>query len=252
MIYLLIILMFFFSVILFYYLYQTEPRIIYVLKNNLIKYLIEDNDQFYDKFNNIDLKVRNIVKKEDYYKKIEESIDDIDTSYRNLLKKCITKSNIFFVNLKEPFFDNIKCYKIPWKIGTMKGNKYENGMPHTRGDIIILPKYTDDKEDFLTKLLIHEKIHIYQRFYPKLSERYITYHGFKKYKKVQNSDKIRANPDIDDWVYIDVNGKIYKSMFREDAKKITDVRFYPINKSRYEHPFEKMANEISDLYSTKN
>jgi hypothetical protein len=247
----LIIMLIFFSIIFFYFFYHKEPSITYLSKNKLIEYLIEDNDKFYDKFYEIDFKVRNIKNKEDYYKKINESIDDIDLTYKNLLNISINKSNQFFLNLKEPYFDNIKCYNIPWKIGTMKGIKYENGLPHTRGDIIILPKYTNDKDDFLTKLLIHEKIHIYQRFYPNLSEKFIKYHGFKKYKKVEDTDKIRANPDIDDWIYIDLDGKIYKSMFRENAKKITDVRFFPINKSRYEHPFEKMANEISDSYSIK-
>jgi len=125
-------------------------------------------------------------------------------------------------------------------------------MPHTRNDIIILPKYKDDEEDFLTKLLIHEKIHIYQRFFPDLSELYINNLGFRKYKKVTVDDKSRANPDINEWIYKDKQGQIYKSVFKINPKKIKDVIFFPINKSRYEHPFEKMANDISDKYNTKN
>ena len=250
---LIIIIIIIFSVmILFYFLNNTEPKITFLSRTTLVNYLIQNNDKFYNTFNEIDLKVRNIKNLEEYYKIIKASIDDINVDYQNLLIKCINKSNKFILQLKEPFFDNIKCYNIPWKIGTMTGNKYENGMPHTRGDIIILPKYTDDNEDFLTKLLIHEKIHIYQRFFPKLCDTYITHLGFKKHKKVVKNDRIRANPDIDDWIYKDTDGQIYKSVFKEDAEKITDVIFFPINRSRYEHPFEKMANEISDRYSTKN
>ena len=235
-----------------YFLFNTEPKIIFLSRDRLIEYLKLDNDQFYKKLNKIDFNVRKIKTIEEYYKIIEKSIDDIDVDYKNLLTKCIHSSNKFLLEIKEPFFDNMKCYNIPWKIGTMNGNKYENGMPHTRYDMIILPKYTDDKEDFLTKLLIHEKIHIYQRFYPKLCNTYIANLGFKKHKKVEENDRVRANPDIDNWIYEDADGLIYKSVFKDDAKKITDVHFFPINKSRYEHPFEKMANEISDKYSTKN
>jgi hypothetical protein len=252
MIYILSIIIIFLVLLLFYFSYTSDPKIIFLSRDRLIEYLKLDNDRFYKKLNKIDLNVRNIKTIEEYYKIIEKSIDDINVDYKNLLLTCIDRSNKFLLEIKEPYFDNIKCYNIPWKIGTMIGKKYENGMPHTRDDIIILPKYTDDNDDFLTKLLIHEKIHIYQRFYPKLCNIYITNLGFKKHKKVEPSDKIRANPDIDDWVYTDANGLIYKSVFKKDAKKITDVHFFPINKSRYEHPFEKMANEISDKYSTKN
>ena len=236
----------------FYIVYSKEPLIIFLSKLKLIDYLKSNTDRFYDRFNKIDLTVRNIKTIEDYYKIIEDSSDDIDNDYKVLLKKCIHRSNIFFLNIKEPFFDNIKCYNIPWKIGIIKGNQYEDGMPHTRNDIIILPKYKDDKEDFLTKLLIHEKIHIYQRFFPNLSELYIYNLGFRKYKKVTEDDKSRANPDINEWIYKDKAGQIYKSVFKINPKKIKDVQFFPINKSRYEHPFEKMANDISDKYYTKN
>lgn len=238
--------------LIFYFWYINYPKIIFLSRDRLVEYLKLDNDNFYKKLNKIDYNVRNIKTIEEYHKIIEKSIDDINIDYKNLLTKCIHRSNKFFLEINEPNFDNIKCYNIPWKIGTMIGDKYENGLPHTRHDIIILPKYKDDDDDFLTKLLIHEKIHIYQRFFPKLCNTYITNLGFTKYKKIEPNDKIRANPDIDDWIYKDSAGLIYKSFFKKDAKKITDVHFFPINKSRYEHPFEKMANEISDKYSTKN
>jgi hypothetical protein len=37
-------------------------------------------------------------------------------------------------------FDGNKCSKIKWKIGMISGNMYENGLPHTRDDVIIIPK----------------------------------------------------------------------------------------------------------------
>lgn len=56
---------------------------------------------------------------------------------------------------------------------------------------------------------------------------------FTKIKKREEIDRIRANPDIDKWIY-----KNFKSVYVKNPKTIEDV------KGKNEHPFEKMAEQI--------
>ena len=53
------------------------------------------------------------------------------------------------------------------KIGFVCNNNYENGLPHTRGDIIILNKnkFMINSDIKNMKTLIHEQVHVYQKKY---------------------------------------------------------------------------------------
>ena len=55
---------------------------------------------------------------------------------------------------------------------------------------------------------------------------------------------IRANPDLDDWIYKDkITGFIYKCEYTsKEPQNILDVKN---TDQLLEHPFEKMAVEIS-------
>ena len=57
----------------------------------------------------------------------------------------------------------------------------------------------------------------------------------------------RANPDLDNWIYKDANNNIYKSYYNDMPSSIEDIKYYPVNNQRFEHPYEKMAIEIESL-----
>ena len=42
-------------------------------------------------------------------------------------------------NINFDGFDGLKASNIMWQIGAIKGKSYENGLPHTRKYIIVLP-----------------------------------------------------------------------------------------------------------------
>ena len=65
-----------------------------------------------------------------------------------------------------------------------------------------------------------------------------------------NSEYIRANPDLDKWVYKDDN-KIYKAIYEPNAKTVSDVQYSSNDGQKSEHPFEKMAIEIEDYYTSQ-
>ena len=121
------------------------------------------------------------------------------------------------------------------------------GLPHTVDHIMIIPieivrTFSDER---LTRTLIHEKVHIYQKMYPQDVDKYIDSKSFIKVRKRTESDRIRANPDIDDWIYMNKEeNRIYSSIYVENPKSITDTT---TRDQRYEHPFEQMAIDISEM-----
>jgi hypothetical protein len=115
-------------------------------------------------------------------------------------------------------------------------------------DLIIFSEDSLDKSDSqFTKTLIHEKIHLYQKQYPNDVQTYLSHNNIVKLKKRVYNDYIRANPDLDDWIYKDKNtGFIFKCEYNSKfPKHILDVKN---TNQLFEHPFEKMAVEISSRF----
>jgi predicted metalloprotease with PDZ domain len=147
--------------------HMNNTKIIFLNKNNLSDYLIQDNDNYYKTFNNNDMIVRNIKNINEYYQIINKSVVDSNDIIRNKILKCIKKIENKFNNKNYEYFNGNKFNNITWKIGFIKGKLYEEGLPHTRDQVIILPiEYVESiNNDTLIRLLIHEKIHVYQKIY---------------------------------------------------------------------------------------
>jgi len=225
---------------------------IFLTKTELENELIKDNDNYYIMFNMTDLKVRNISNINEYTEFIKKSCIDISDGNINILNKCINKANIKLSSYNIIGFDGSKCANIQWRIGLVEGKLYEQGLPHTRNDLIIIPinllniinKITGFKQ--LINTLIHEKIHVYQKIYTEDIDLYMRENGFTKYIEKKYINDIRANPDMDNWIYKDKDGKVMKSIYNKNASNISDVTIYPINSYMYEHPLEWMAYNITN------
>lgn len=225
-----------------------EKNIIFIEKNELFNILKKDSDNYYKSFYRNDLIVRNINNEDDYIKLIDLSIDNFNEYEKNKIIKCINDINIIFKNINYDWFNGIKANNISWKIGCIKGKLYENGLPHTRNDIIIISKEDINKLNFikLKKTLIHEKVHIYQKIYNNDVQKYLFKNKFTKFKTRNEYDNIRANPDLDNIIYKDNNNTIYKAIYNTNPKSVEDITYFPINTQLYEHPFERMAIEIEN------
>ena len=213
-----------------------ENHIIFLTSKQLELILIENSDNYYNTFNNNDMKVRQINSILEYHEKIKNSVTDNND---DKIITLINKIDHAFESINYPYLDGKKFNKIPWKIGFVKGTEYENGFPHTRNDIIILPI----EYPISANVLIHEKIHVYQKLYPDDIKKYLDENNFIKYKL---SDYLgRANPDIDKYLY-KKDMDIYYSRYNDNPNSITDVTYYPINDSTLEHPYEMMAYNLSN------
>jgi hypothetical protein len=224
------------------------------------EFIIKDKDGFLNSLTKYDLKARNSNSKKDYINKIIQSLDKKNNKLlgttleykKELLIKSIKEAD----KLLEKNYKDIK--NIKWNIILMEGDEYENGYPHTRGKYIILnKKYIDDNDiDKLIRVLIHEKIHVFQRNNPthKIIRDYMKKKGYKKYKLreelLREKPLLRTNPDLDEWIYQDmINNKIMYCLYNnENPNSITDIQYNQNeDKHKEEHPYETMAYEISSL-----
>lgn len=240
--------------------YINQKRIIFLTKKNATKYLLENGDGYYDRFYKKDLEVRHVKSVDEYKKLILKSTCSFTRNEMDKLKHAIynihVKINAKIQNLKyskSPLIyqdvNLIKLNNLTWKLGLICSHGYENGLPHTRGDIIFI--HRNDIENYslkkLEKTLVHEFIHIYQKKYQNEVDIYLTLHNFKKVKKRSSEDNIRANPDLDDYIYQDNDHNTYKAVYNVNANSVEDVTYYPEDNQKWEHPNEKMAIEFEKI-----
>jgi hypothetical protein len=222
----------------------------YELKN----ILLQDKDQYYQTFFKKDFEVRKINNINDYLKIISKSVCDYHSSEKKKIIDSIEKINkqIKKIKNKYPQFHFIhldKFLSLPWKFGLVCSKKYENGLPHTRQQYIIFEKkYLENiSQKSLMKTLIHEKVHVYQKMYPQDIQYYLNHHQFKKIKPRESKDLIRANPDLDNFIYHDKHFNTYKAVYNNDAINLEDITYFPHDTQFYEHPFEQMAIKFEKI-----
>lgn len=244
------------SVILFLFL-QTRP---YFLDRKELGNVLLKNDDFYATFFQDDLEARHVSSISEYKDKIRSSITEFSFLEKIILVVCMFSADHKLKKIREQYFDGEKAVQdVEWRIGCVEGREYEYGLPHTVGSTIIFTKemMTDYSWKDLIDTLVHEKVHLYQKRYPDDIDRYLSEKGFVADKKRSDSDRIRANPDINQTVYKRVYGGIkkekdkdkenkdkedeYKMQYVSNPTNITDT----IQKDhRKEHPFEEMAIDI--------
>ena len=258
--YIILILVFFILINCLFYFYKKKVvneffknNIIFLNKEQLYKILILNEDKYYEHFYNLDYKARKIKSIDEYIIYIKKAVCDGDKECKEKISRCIMKADNFFENIHFSYFNGKKNNSIPWKIGFVQTKLYENGLPHTRNDTIILhvDKIKYSSMHNLIKTLIHEKVHIYQKKYPEQIQNYLDNKKFKRVKERGPYDNIRANPDLDNYIYQDENHLSYKALYNKNPSSIEDIIYYPQNNQSYEHPYEKMAIDIENLYKSK-
>ena len=231
--------------------YEHYTNNIYFLNNNeLNEILKKDQDNYFKSFFKNDFYARKINNIEEYYTNIKYSVSNFNKEEINKITTCLKNIDLKLLKIDLLWFNGKKAYEIPWKIGCVTGKLYEHGLPHTRNDIIIISKENVNNYSMtkLMKTFIHEKVHIYQKIYKKDVEKYINLNNFIKIKERTLADNIRANPDLDNWIYKDYNNNIYRAVYNENPSSVEDITYMPQNAQSYEHPFEKMAIYIENNY----
>jgi len=239
-----------FLVICVLYYYLTKTDIEFLTKEQTVEFFRLDKDGYVQNMTPYDVMAMKSGSKSEYLEKsCEDARDFTDEEKRILTKVCKKVDNYIRFKLRKiPFIDNQKLANMKWVLSKTEGEWYEGGYPHTRFDIIfITPKVIKYKE--LERTMLHEKVHVYERMFPRDMERWIKFMGYTPYKRFNEYKYARANPDLDGWVYLDPLGNETLAKFNTETPKGIDDSDYPGGMNYMaEHPNETLAYYIDHLY----
>ena len=243
------------------------------------EFLRNDRDGYVRNMSALDLHARHAKTYMDYIDNIEDTAITFTAEEKELLGKCADKADNYFKTerFKELEYANHingnDIAGIKWIFANTYANhyndmikEYEEGLPHTRENVIFVSKNVLKYDELnLTNTLIHEKIHIYQRYNSNIFSKIIKDMGLLELDKgsYKSAKYIRSNPDTNGKIYYapDNTTKAAKAAKAPDANvmvclyrndnpnSINDV----IHKNySNEHPYEKIAYEIAENYYKYN
>lgn len=199
----------------------------------------ETLDNYYDSFSALDLRARGVSSLNEYLRRIESVCLDgaCDPDTESIIYKCVEK--VDFEQKRRHWINMERLRALPWTIAVTKGNgsAYEYGLPHTRGDVIIIPESAVVESDDFVDTLMHEQLHVYQKMYPEDFQKYLDSEGFVRHCWRREIQNVAANPDADEWVY-SKDGEIFVGQYTGGGANYKSVTFKPINHARYDCPQE--------------
>lgn len=217
------------------------------------EFLLRDSDNYVRNFTIYDLMARKVDSKDEYIKKISQCSKNFSQEQKDIIKTACSQADDFLFNYNN-ILNGKEISKIPWVFCLTYNNnyEYENGFPHTRENIIFIPdKIIPNTVTIdLVNTLIHEKIHIYQRYNKDIMDAILNNMGYEM--SIENNPKKRANPDLNNDTYFDRNkGVSLQCYYNSDRpNSITDVTCTD-NNNIYEHPYEFIAYKIANEYNSK-
>lgn len=232
---------------------KNTSSIFFLSKEETQHVLDADADHYYETFNKVDLKLRKSKNIKDYKKKIGNSGSDGTEEAKEKITKCIENMHKKIETRRDEIVDGIplgKLMDIQWRIGFVGDDAYENGLPHTRGDVIILNNKNIQRINMeeMTTMLVHEKIHVYQKKHASDFSKHLE-KDFTKTKKKQSQTR-PANPDADEFEYKRKgDGKVLKGTYNKNPTSFRDITFTE-NDHTLEHPSEMIAYKLESLLSS--
>jgi hypothetical protein len=151
-------------------------------------------------------------------------------------------------------------HSVKWKFFFLDDRlNIEGNFPHTHHTHIFLPYKHFMSMSTKNKLnvLLHEKIHIYQRMYPIMYNKILMGVFRLRVKSTIDShidyENIRQNPDLNNIIYVTYNETYNLEIFSENAKCLSDSFTRTYGKKctntdlmlKHEHPNESFAYLIS-------
>lgn len=229
---------------------EDNGDITFLTKTDTANFIMADPDTYTFNLSPLDLHARHAGSYEEYEQASARSARSFTSSEIHILVRAAKKADAIISKMTLsgcPAFAE-KLVKVPWVFASTEGTTYEDGLPHTRANIIFLSSVLlarlSMNEHELVKTLIHEKIHLHQRLYPNEVLALLKHRGYIQWKERHGVPRIRANPDLDPWIYIDPETKKEMAAYytSDTPSSISDIT---LTTPTYEHPYELIAYELT-------
>lgn len=239
----------FIILLILWFLYKPEKyqfdKPYFMSKEETVNYFIEDKDGYVSELSDFDIIALKSRSKQDYINKIISDTRDFTEKEKKLLIKACSDADKFLYNYtKIPQINTKKIANMDWVLSKTEGEWYEAGYPHTRENIIFI---TDDviRHPELTRIMIHEKIHVFERLYPEEIEEWMRVNGYTIHSRLKDYPLARSNPDVNGIVYMSKEGCLTLAQFKNKNPSGIDDATYPCGRDwKYEHPYETLAYTI--------
>jgi hypothetical protein len=206
--------------------------------------VISSNYEFWNQLSDAEWAKRKVTNYREYMASIRPFLVTLKKGDDKTLKNACVEADRQLGSISLPYFNGRKAAELQWKIGVWHGDIYEFGWPHTMGDVVLLPDHVlRSSIANLVSLLMHEKVHIYQRKFPNDVKNYLHHFGFYKLRERSRTSPHdpRPNPDTDNIIYA-WKGRPYTEQTVDKNEP------NPYKTSQYfEHPNERMAIEIAAM-----
>jgi hypothetical protein len=226
-----------------------STKVRFLTKSETREFILEDTDNYGSSLTSADLCARKVGTAPEYIEKSAAEAMNFSLLQKSTLITALKEADQFFRTTLCGFgIDRKKILDLGWSFALTKGKVYENGLPHTRAELIFL---TPDviRTSSLVSTLIHEKIHVYQRTYYSDVNSFLIKDGFKPAFSRLQVPRVRANPDTDGMIYINPDQQMYAAVYNSDCpSSIQDVTILPEPGDHNEHPYEWMAYQIASKY----
>jgi len=245
--------------------YENTDNIYFMTYKETADFFTKDNDMYVRNMSELDLHARKVKTYIEYINNIEDTTISFTDEEKELLIKCAKNADIY---LRKETFKDLDYAKyingnniadIKWIFANTYTNHFNNilkeneeGLPHTRENIIFLSKNVLKYDELaLTNTLIHEKIHIYQRYNSSIFDKIIKDMGLNilDKKTYKYAKYIRSNPDTNNNIYYKEDNVMVCLYRNEKPNSINDVIH---NNFATEHPYEKIAYEIAENFYKYN
>lgn len=216
----------------------------FLSKMQTVDFLQSDADGYVKNLSPLDLYARKAATHQQYIRKASEAAVDFTSAQKVRFTKAAKAVDEFLRSLSIRDINTKAIADVPWVIAMTSEDGYEDGLPHTRANVIFVSSNIDETPESLMRTLIHEKVHVYQRMHPDTMMVCLESRGYRRWKQRLGEPRIRANPDLDPWIYIDPTTKEAMAAYYSTDKpvSITDV---VLDDPAFEHPYEKIAYEIA-------
>lgn len=220
----------------------------FLTANETKQFLLNDGDEYVHTLNTWDLVARKVSTFQEYLEKIAKAPLTFSDEQKQRLTKAAQEADKFFNNTRIEGIDCQQIATIPWIFSLTRDKEYEDGLPHTRANIIFISTSLDQTASKLTRTLIHEKIHIYQRLNPEETMSFLAFHGYYRWKQRFGIPRVRSNPDLDPWIYFNpITKQPMVAYYSSDTP--TNIDDITLDKPTDEHPYEEIAYNIAQKYT---
>ena len=228
-----------------------EHQVKFVSGVQTANFIQKDDDKYIARLSSADLVARKATSRDEYKLYSMQAASNFSEFEKFKLKQAVRKADAYFKTLEKsmPYFKHNKS--LHWQFARTSGIYYEGGHPHTRKDIIFITDgvMTRQMQD-IVELVIHERIHVLQRQFPKETTSLFLDIGFTKVGVRADFPCARANPDLDENIYAHpqmLENRPWVSCYTsETPSSIQDVTTEDI----FEHPFEYIAYTLASQYQS--